>query len=349
MEQINVGIIGSSYAAKFHARSYQECPDVNVVAVAARNEENLKDFCKNFKLTKFYSDYRKMLEVEDIQMVSVCVPNSLHKEVVIQAANAGKHVVCEKPLATTLEDCDEMIEACQENNVKLMYAEDFIFAPAIIRAKSIFEEGAIGNTLYIKARSSHSGSRSIYAQKLKYAGGGVLLHHGIHAVSTVMWLKEKSVIEVVGKTSKGSEGNLIHPEFEGEDWAAGILTFSDNTFSIIQSDYVTKGGSEHRFEMYGTKGNIRVNFTHSSPLLVYSSEGYKYAMDKAETTKGWTFPVVDEEKYVGYRDEIRHFVDCAKYNKEIKPGARAEDGREALEIVLAIYESAKESKPIKIK
>jgi len=101
--------------------------------------------------------------------------------------------------------------------------------------------------------------------------------------------------------------------------------------------------------MYGTKGNIRVNFTHSSPLLVYSSEGYKYAMDKAETTKGWTFPVVDEERYVGYRDEIRHFVDCAKYNKEIKPGARAEDGREALEIVLAIYESAKESKPIKIK
>jgi predicted dehydrogenase len=338
MEKVKVGIIGSKFAAGLHARAYQKCQDVNLVAASAI--DNLDNFCTQNKITKAYSDYRDMLEKEDIQMVSICVPNYLHSEVVVNAANAGKHIVCEKPLAINLEDCDKMIKVCQENKVKLMYAEDWIFAPALIRAKHIYEEGAIGDIVYIKAKESHGGSHSLYAQKLKYCGGGAMIHLGIHPAGFVSWFKEKQVIEVLGKTSRGLNHNLVHTEFEGEDWAAGILTFEDHTFGFIEGNYITFGGMDNKIEIYGSKGNIKIELTHGSPILVYSPVGYKYAIEKADTTKGWTFPAVDEESSLGYQNEIRHFVDCVKMDKEIKKGARGEDGKIALQIVLDIYDSA---------
>lgn len=346
MVKVKAGIIGSGFAAGLHARAYQRCPDVDLVTAAAI--DNLDNFCTQFQITRAYSDYREMLEKEDIQMVSVCVPNFLHSEVVAHAASAGKHIVCEKPLATTLEDCESMIEICRDYKVKLMYAEDWIFAPALLRAKEIYEEGAIGDILYIKAKESHGGSHSIYAQKVKYCGGGVMIHLGIHPAGFINWFKEKKVIEVLGKTSKGLQQNLLHTEFEGEDWAAGIVTFEDNTFGLIEGNYVTFGGMDNKIEIYGSKGNIKIELTHGSPIQVYSPIGYEYAIEKADTTTGWTFPAVDEEHSLGYVNEIRHFVDCVKSDTEIKKGACGEDGRIALQMILAIYQSAKEGKSIKL-
>jgi predicted dehydrogenase len=320
MEKVKVGIIGSGFAANLHVKAYQRCANAEVIAAAAI--DNLENFCRQNKIPKAYDDYREMLKKEDIEMVSVCVPNYLHSEVVINAANAGKHIVCEKPLATTLEDCDQMTETCQDNKVKLMYAEDWIFAPALIRAKNIYKEGAIGDIVYIKAKESHGGSHSLYAQKLKYCGGGAMIHLGIHPAGLITWFKEKKVTEVLGKTSQGLNNNLIHAEFEGEDWAAGILTFEDNTFALIEGNYVTFGGMDNKIEVY--------------------------AIEKADTSKGWTFPAVDEESSLGYQNEISYFVDCVKFNKEVMEGARGEDGRIALQIVFGIYDSMKGGKSVKL-
>ena len=93
--------------------------------------------------------------------------------------------------AITLEDADKMIEICRDNKVKLIYAEDWVFAPALIRAKNIYKEGAIGDIGYIKTKESYGGSHSLYAQKLKYCGGGAMIHLGIHPAGFVSWLKEK--------------------------------------------------------------------------------------------------------------------------------------------------------------
>lgn len=347
MEKIKVGIIGSAFSANLHAKAYQRCPNAVIAAVSAT--DNLESFCKQYSILKSYGDYREMLKQEDIQMVSVCVPNYLHKEMVLAAASAGKHVVCEKPLATTLEDADEMIDTCKNNKVKFMYAEDWIFAPALVRAKNIYKEGAIGDIVYMKAKESHSGSHSLFAQKLKYCGGGAMIHLGIHPAGFVSWFKEKRVMEVMGRTSRGGNNNLVHPEFEGEDWAGGILTFEDDTFAFIEGNYITFGGMDDRVEIYGTKGNIKINLTQGSPIFVYSRDGYEYAIEKADTTRGWTFPAVDEERSLGYQDEIAYFVDCVRLDKKVMAGARGEDGRAALQVVLTIYESAKKGKAIKIK
>lgn len=342
MEKIKVGIVGSGFAASFHARAFQRCAEVEIVAASARNEEKLKNYCKEFNIPRYYTDYKEMLEKEEMQMVTVCVPTNLHCDVVLHAAEMGHHIVCEKPLAPTLEECDKMIDACEENNVKLMYAEDWNFAPCMIRAKEIYKEGAIGDIVYIKARESHSGSHSPYAQ-------GTMIHMGIHPIGFVAWFKEKSVKEVIGKTSLGGEHNLIHKNLKGEDWAVGVLTFEDNTFGFVEADYTTYGGMDHRVEVFGTKGNIRINFTQGSPIKVFSSVGYEYAVEKAETTKGWTFPAVEEEHALGYWNQTRYFVDCVKYDKEIMLGARGIDGRDALEAVLAVYESTENDKSVKLK
>jgi len=347
MEKVRVGIIGSGFAANLHAKAYQRCSNATLVAASAI--DNLESFCEQYSIPKSYSDSREMLQQEDIQMVSICVPNYLHKEMTLAAAYSGRHVVCEKPLATTLKDADEMVNTCKNNKVKLMYAEDWIFAPALVRARDIYKEGAIGNIVYVKAKESHGGSHSLYAQKLKYCGGGSMIHLGIHPAGFVSWLKEKRVVEVIGRTSRGGSNNLVHAEFEGEDWAAGILTFEDDTFAFIEGNYVTVGGMDDRIEIYGAKGNIKINLTHGSPISVYSPDGYEYAIEKAETTKGWTFPAVDEERSLGYQDEIACFVDCVRLNKEVTKGVRGEDGRAALQVVLAIYESMEKGKAIKLR
>lgn len=347
MEKVRIGIVGSKFAAMLHAQAYKTNPYAQVVASASPNPD-LPEFCKEHNIPSFYKDYRRMLEEADLDLVDVCVPNFLHKEVAVAAAESGRHVITEKPMATRLEDADAMLEACARNNVKLMYAEDWIFAPALRRARAICDEGAIGDILYLKAKETHSGSHSKYAQKIEFCGGGSMIHLGIHPVGFVRWFKGKEVVEVVGKTSGGSQRNLKHLSLEGEDWAVGILTFEDGTFALVEGNYITMGGLDDVVEIYGTEGVMKVNLSQGSPISVYSTDGYSYAIEKAETTKGWTKPAVDEERSLGYPDEISHFIDCVRLDREPMRGVRGQDGRAALEITLAIYESAVKGRLVKL-
>ena len=347
MEEVRVGIVGSKFAATLHVEAYKRNPHAQVVA-ASSLDSDLPDFCRERNIPSFYSDYHEMIAKEEIDLVDVCVPNFLHKEVVVAAAESGRHVITEKPIATRLEDADAMLETCVRNNVKLMYAEDWVFAPALRRAKAICDEGGIGDILYIKAKETHSGSHSMYAQKIQFCGGGSMIHLGIHPIGFVRWFKGKEVVEVMGRTSGGGKRNLKHRSMEGEDWAAGILTFEDGTFGLVEGNYITMGGLDDIIEIYGTKGVMKINLSQGSPISVYSSHGYSYAIEKTETTKGWTRPAVDEEWSLGYPDEISHFVDCVRLDRDPMWGIRGEDGRAALQIVTAIYESAKGGRAIKL-
>ena len=109
-----------------------------------------------------------------------------------------------------MEDAELIVKTCKDAGVKLMYAEDWVFAPSLRRAKAICDEGGIGDILYIKAKETHSGSHSPFAQKIKFCGGGAMIHLGIHPIGFVRYLKAKEVVEVVGKTSGGSEQNMKH-------------------------------------------------------------------------------------------------------------------------------------------
>jgi predicted dehydrogenase len=348
MNKLKVGIVGSQFAAMLHAESYKRCSDVIIHSVTAI--DNLDKFAAEYSISNKYEDYRQMFEKEDLDIVSVCIPNFLHREIVVAAAEAGiKAIVCEKPFATFISDGKEMIDTCEKNKVKLMYAEDWIFAPALVRAKEICREGGIGEILYVKAKETHNGSHSMYAQKKEYCGGGSMIHLGIHPVGFLPWLLDQNIKEVVAMKTAGEDKNLLHKNYTGEDWAAAMVLMDGGTRAFVEGNYITCGGMDDKIEIYGTEGNIHVDLTKGSPLSVYSRQGYGYAIEKADFTHGWTKPAVDEFMSLGYVGEIAHFVECVKQGIKSQPGTGGEDGLKALVTIMAIYESAEKECYIKLK
>jgi predicted dehydrogenase len=346
-ETVRVGIVGSRFAAGLHAESYKRLPYVKVVAVAAK--DNLKEFGDQHGIADRYEDAAELFARKDIDLISVCVPNFLHKEIVLQAAAAGhKNLICEKPLATSLADAKLMIDTCERAGVKLMYAEDWCFAPALQRAKQIVDEGGIGKLLFVKAKEVHNGSHSIYAQRKEYCGGGALLHLGCHPIAWVRWLVGEEVSEVVGNVTSGQQGNLLHTNYTGEDWGVAVMTFANGVKAFCEGNYITCGGMDDVVEVYGAEGVIKVDVTFGSPLRVYSRPGFTYAIEKADTTKGWTNPAVDEFASLGYCGEISAFVDCVRYNKPIPRGLTGQDGLASLAIVLAAYRSSESGRAVKM-
>jgi len=144
--KVRVGIIGAGSAGLLHALSYSLIPGkAQLVAVCDVNENAAKGIAKAYKADRAFTDYRKMLEQKDIEAVSVCLPHFLHAEVTEAAAEEGKHVLCEKPMATTLKECDGMINTTKRAGVKLMIAENHRWTPAHIAMKEALDQGRIGD------------------------------------------------------------------------------------------------------------------------------------------------------------------------------------------------------------
>jgi predicted dehydrogenase len=344
--KVKIGIVGAKFAAELHATAYRRCADAELVAVCDLDPARVAEFADRFGIPQRYTDYHELMDDPEVQLISICVPNFLHRDVALAAGAAGKDVVCEKPLATTVEQGKEMVEAFDGWGRRLMYAEDWNFAPALLRARQIVEEGALGRLLYIKAKETHNGSHSPFAQKLSYCGGGALLHLGCHPAAFVRHLTGQEVVEVVAKTSGGLDRNLVHHGLEGEDLGVAVLTLADGTFALIEGNYVTQGGMDDTVELYGTKGVLKANLTFGSPLSVYSAVGYSYVIEKADLSTGWTTPAVDEFYSLGYQNELAEFVRCVKEGRPAPEGGRGEDGLAALAIIKAAYLSAQEGRPV---
>src|SRR5687767_3775004 len=151
MAKVKVGIVGSRFQADCIAHSVKMTPDeAEVVAVASPTPGNAQAFAKRHGLPRAYSDYRELLRDTEVEMISITAPNRLHARITIEAANAGKHVVCEKPLCMTLEEADAMIDACRSAGVLLLYAEELFFAPKYVKAKQMADEGAFGRVHLVK-------------------------------------------------------------------------------------------------------------------------------------------------------------------------------------------------------
>jgi len=339
--KIKVGIVGSKFAADFHADSYRRNPLVAITAMAAI--DNLEPFARKWNIPRVYKDYREMFSREDIDLVSVCAPNFLHHDVVVAAARAGKHVFCEKPLATTAKDAREMLSVCQKAGVKLFYGEDWCFAPALNRAISVIKEGGVGRVLYVKAKECHNGTHSKFAKNKKTCGGGCLIHLAIHPIGWVLYLLanggKNPVVEVFAKCNGGLNDNYVHKQNSGEDFSVAIMKFAGGEHALIEGNYITVGGMEDKVEIYGAEGNIKAELTFGSCLNVYSRPGYSYAIEKADNTLGWTKPAVDEFHNLGYVDELAYAVQCVLEDKEPMYGCSGNLGLACVEIIEAMYKA----------
>ena len=344
-KKIRVLIVGAAFSADLHMDGYERCKELaEIVAVCDKDTSRIDSLVNRYGLdgVKAYDNYEKAISEVDCDLVDICMPNFLHHDVAMAAFKKGRHVIVEKPLATTVEDGAAMVAAAEEAGKRIYYAEDWLYAPAISRALEIVDEGAIGKPLYIRARESHGGSHSPFAQTIEYCGGGCMIHLGIHTVSFIMAYKKGLWTELVAMTSGGGDSNFLHKKMEGEDWSTCIMKFDDGTSAFIESNYITKGGMEDVIDIYGTEGCMHVDLTFSSAINCYSIPGVNYTVEKAEVTTGWSRPAVDEKFNLGYVGEIRHFMECCLKDQEAKVGLRGIDGLEALEVVNLIYKSAKE-------
>ena len=335
MDKVKVGIIGSQFIAEIHAESFARAPNCEVVAVASPNLHHAVDFAKRHDIPRAITNYRELLKIDEIDAVSLALPNDLHAQVTIDAAEAGKHVICEKPLATTLADADAMIAACDDAGVQLMYAEELCFAPKYVRIKELVRSGALGDVFLVKQAEEHSGPHSPWFWNVERSGGGVLMDMGCHGIAFARWMLDNAVITHVS----ASLGTFVHGgKTEGEDPALTVLNFEGGQMALRENSWAKGGGMDDRAEVYGTKGHTRADLIRGNSLLTYSEVGYGYAVEKADSTTGWTFTIFEEIWNYGFPQEMQHFIDCLQ--KDEPSTITGRDGRAALEAIYAAYKSA---------
>jgi predicted dehydrogenase len=277
-----------------------------------------------------------MLDLAEVDVVSLCLPNDLHCRAAIDAADAGKHVICEKPLCATLSEADRMIGACRDAGVKLMYAEELCFTPKYVRAKELADEGALGEIYLVKQSEKHNGPHSDWFWDVQRSGGGVALDMGCHAIEFFRWiLGKRRITSVYAQMST----HVHRDRTEGDDNAILLLEFEGGAVGMAEESWTKPGGMDDRAEIHGSRGVTYADLLHGNALETYSEAGYGYAVEKAGETRGWSFTMFEELWNYGFPQEMQHFVDCVREDREpLETGA---DGKAVLEAIFAAYESAR--------
>jgi predicted dehydrogenase len=290
-----------------------------------------------------FTDYKKMLEMPELDVVLIGVPNHLHCQMALDAFAAGKHVIVEKPLCMNLKEADDMIAAGKKGGRKLMYAEELCFAPKYVRLKQLLDSGALGHATLLKQSEKHDGPHAAHFWDVKRSGGGVTMDMGCHAIEFFRWMLGRPKI----KTVFAQMSTQVHGDKTiGEDNAILLLEFETGVIALAEESWTKLGGMDDRAEVYGSKGVAYADLLQGSSIQTYSTQGYDYAVEKAGTTTGWSYTIYEEAWNYGFPQEISHFVDCILHDKQ--PLVTGEDGRAVLETIFAAYESAGTGQKISI-
>jgi predicted dehydrogenase len=276
-----------------------------------------------------------------VDAVDICLPHDLHEPVALAAARAGKHILCEKPIAATLEEADRMIEACEKAGVILMVAENERFSPLALKVRQLLDQGVIGKpALFLMTRQCYL-TRSFLEDRrwflnAKAAAGGMMMSGGVHDFSTGLLL----IDDVQSVYSLRAPQRFL--EMEGDDTSVALVRFKNGVVgsfvqSFVMKSLVTAAGSEiHTLRIDGELGSIVVE--DGRMIRLYS--------EQAEMLGGET--LIQHEIFVPEQDtfllEIQHFLDCLRTGNEPLTSGRAM--RRPLEIVLAAYQSMESGSPV---
>jgi len=342
--KVKVGIIGSGFEADIHAASFQIMPDeAEVVAVASPTPGHPEELARRYAIGTVYHDYREMLRDPRIEMITLAASNALHARMTIDAARAGKHVVCEKPLCMTLEEADEMLDVCRREGVLLLYAEELFFTPKYVKARQMALEGAFGKLYLVKQCEKHFGPHAPWFWDVDRSGGGVFMDMGCHGIAFCYWFFGRPAIRSV----YCHMATHVHGDKTlGEDDSICIVEFANGGVGLIENSWARRGGMEDRVEVYGEGGVTYANLHMGNALPTYSEYGYGYAVEKAPSTRGWSYPVFEELWNYGFPQEMHHFARCVRGKEE--PQATGEDGRVVMEALYAGYAAAGQGRRIEL-
>ena len=328
---LRLGLIGTQFIGNLYCHSLRNIGGIEVTAVASPN--TAQAFCERWGIARHYADWRELVADDDIDAVAIGTPNDIHAEIAVAAAQAGKHVLCEKPLAMSLAEADAMIAACRAAGVVLMYAENLVFVPMYQRVKELAKRGQVGTPFLVKQAQCHGGPYSPWFWDVNRAGGGVVLDMGCHSIHAICWTMgawPEAVTATMGRYAHSEKGL-------GEDHSTVILHFPGGAIGIAENSWAMPGGNDY-LEVYGPKGRLVANLERGPAISMYTAPESETALD-ASTRSGWQYAMYEEAWQFGFPQELEHFADVINGSAELR--SSGEDGRRVLEIICASYESAR--------
>jgi predicted dehydrogenase len=333
---LRVGIIGVGGISTLHHGGYVAA-GVEVVAIADPNPTALTARANTWRVERTYHDYRELLASGEVDAVSICAPTVVHHPATIAAAAAGIHVLCEKPLALTLPQADEMIAACREAGVVLMVNHQLRSHAAGEQAKRMLDAGDLGTLSHLRLRQAHDwgGATTVgpsFATRA-VAGGGTLLDNGTHLFDLARYFG-KEVSEVFARTAQR------HFETEVEDTAHASLRFASGAIATIEVAW-TATGWEEGWWLYGSRGTFEYTNRSGTPIARHRH--------RTSTGTSWGETDLNEYRYAGDSAHARHVRAFVAAIGGLGPNVcSGEDGREAMRLVLAAYASAEAGIPVSV-
>ncbi len=359
MAKIRIGLAGCGFVSELHMVAYRRVygVDVEVRAVAARGE-HVVEFARKHHIPKACRSFAELVADGELDVIDICTPPNLHAAMIVEAMQAGKHVICEKPFSgyfgqagdkepigrhvpkalmyqRVMAEMDETRAAIEATGKLFMYAEDWIYAPAVTKTAEIIRSTR-DKILFMKGEESHSGSHAAHAAQWAMTGGGSLIRMGCHPLSAVLYLKQVEAkargetITVAGVTC--DVGNVtagLKPEertyikanpVDVEDWGTLTVTFSDGTKATVFSGDMIMGGVRNLIETYTAGGSLFANITPNTHLVSYQTSEEKlasvYITEKVDRKTGWQYVCLEEEWTRGYLQEIQDFMECVATGRQ---------------------------------
>jgi len=337
---LGFAIVGCGMIARFHARALAEVPGVRLVALVSRKVENAEKLAHELELRcDSYASLSPVLARGDVHVVIVTTPSGAHLEPAVAAAQAGKHVVVEKPLEITLERCDRIIDACARHRVKLCTIFPSRFSDANIALKAAVDAGRFGRLTLGETTCKWWRPQSYYDEggwkgTKALDGGGALMNQAIHNVDLLSWMMGP-VTQISGFTA-----TLAHERIEVEDTAVACLRFANGALGVIQATTSVHPGLPKTIAVHGDRGSVvieqddvlRWDFTPETPEDRAVKERFA---QKTGASGGSSNPAAIS--HVGHARQLADFVRALETGRE--PLVDGREGRKAVEIILAIYES----------
>ncbi|HEV2580308.1 MAG TPA: Gfo/Idh/MocA family oxidoreductase [Ktedonobacteraceae bacterium] len=315
----NWGVIGAGFIAnRAVIPAIQAVSDARVLAVASLDEQRAQAAADRFAIPRVYHDYAELLDDLDVQIVYIALPNHLHREWTIRAAQHGKHVLCEKPLALNAAECDEMIHACRQAGVLLMEAAMYRFHPRMQALKAMLDAGEAGDLRFLHSAFSFPFNAPGNYRAFPIFGGGALLDIGSYCINAARWL--------TGSEPTSAQAAISYSRSGIDLSASAILQFGDqaaggNPFSAhIQCSFAA---AEHQvIEVVGSRAAI----TAPLAFTAWREDATALLIQRDSLFEEWNFPSADP-----YRLMVEHFTDCVLGRSELL--FPPEDGRATMRVI----------------
>jgi predicted dehydrogenase len=345
--KFRVGIIGAGGIFRYaHAAGWKNVPDAQMVAVCDVNENTAINAAKEYNIPNVFTDYRDLLKL-DLDAVDILTPNRVHTPAVLASLNAGKHVLCEKPLAVTTREVRQMGELADRKKLLLMTAQHFRFASSTIAAKNWADAGSLGKPYHARVRAMRRAWLPIapgFIDK-KLSGGGPCMDIGVHALDSCMWVMNFPTPVRVSGASKvnfakgdkipGMWGEWDRARYSVEDFAAGFVHFDNGATMTLEAAWLghQSENEEISFQIFGTNGSIK-----------WPSCEYATVINRTFAQGTLTAPRRVEHPHW---EEIKAFYDCATHNKPSPVPWR--ETIKVIGILEAIYQSQKKGREVAVK